>query len=868
MSGSASQVLEQQLLQHSLAIAPMLAPARVYVALCRTLPSEATGGTEVGAGGYTRSAATFSMLSATNAANAGTVEFPVATAAWGTVGFFEVWTAATGGDRLYWGPLVDADGITPVSLNIVAGDIVRLPVGTLSIQVAEQPAVSGGAYMVIATGSTTPRSMQDREARVRNALDYGCVNDGVFDNGPAIRALIPLGGAIYFPKGRYLFNGSYAVVPSNTRIFGDGPGQTVFIAQTLTGGVVDPTFSYMFINNNYSLYGAFDTTPNASHAPYDVNITFEDLSVEVVGHIGAICRFRWAQDVNILNVRSGTTVPTGQRIYSCAFAFLGCDRVLVDNFHAYDVMNALDCWKGNTHFKFTNLVIEQMQDGGNGGAINWQGVGTVNDGEIGDELVISNATFILHNGIALFLDSFSAGSITRNLFLSNIRITQVSGTGGAIIARGLVDKLIIRGMTVTALSGANIGVINIGGYFDGTPSKQTTNMITTTNGSADVVVDFPCDCGVGNYLAISDGAAGPVIGNGVTLNGYYKIKSISGTVAGDTGRFYTITAAMPATSTGPIAAMTRATGYLGAPTNCIVEDVVIEGCGNGGGPLIRITGHGHYVDGIVVRQSYGASPTPLYNTVVSVDADPAHPATMLPCFVGNIVAEPGVGAVPAGYSGDNIIQRAIGIPQPSGNTWSQPVGTDNNAVATTAFATRMLGRTSPTLSDANTTFTSAETGTFYINIIGTLTAQRYVSIPTTGRQQVWAIRNGTTGGFPIGVNGSPSGGPATWIAPGLTQLFWTDGTNMNTLPTQVSQLRIGGTDRNALVVTPNATVSLPITIGASYSGGIQFTSNVGFNSATPLAKPTLSGAWAGNTAGKALATILANYGLITDSSTA
>jgi hypothetical protein len=43
---------------------------------------------------------------------------------------------------------------------------------------------------------------------------------------------------------------------------------------------------------------------------------------------------------------------------------------------------------------------------------------------------------------------------------------------------------------------------------------------------------------------------------------------------------------------------------------------------------------------------------------------------------------------------------------------------------------------------------------------------------------------------------------------------------------------------------------------------------VGFNNTVPIAKPTLSGAWAGNTAGKALATLLASYGLLTDSSTA
>ena len=53
------------------------------------------------------------------------------------------------------------------------------------------------------------------------------------------------------------------------------------------------------------------------------------------------------------------------------------------------------------------------------------------------------------------------------------------------------------------------------------------------------------------------------------------------------------------------------------------------------------------------------------------------------------------------------------------------------------------------------------------------------------------------------------------------------------------------------------------------SGGTHFLTGAGFWNTAPLgSKPTLTGAWAGNTAGKALATLLASYGLLTDSSTA
>jgi hypothetical protein len=60
--------------------------------------------------------------------------------------------------------------------------------------------------------------------------------------------------------------------------------------------------------------------------------------------------------------------------------------------------------------------------------------------------------------------------------------------------------------------------------------------------------------------------------------------------------------------------------------------------------------------------------------------------------------------------------------------------------------------------------------------------------------------------------------------------------------------------------------SQPISI-ARASGAITFIGNMGFNSATPIGKPTITGAKGGNVALAALLTSLANYGLITDSTT-
>jgi hypothetical protein len=119
-----------------LAYGPLTAPVGVFVGLCVTPPTAATGGTEVAGGGYQRMSVRFAAGAAPDlAANAVTIEFPLATANWGTIGHFEIWTAATGGNREYWGPLVDPiDGVTPVTKTITNGDIMRITAGALQVR--------------------------------------------------------------------------------------------------------------------------------------------------------------------------------------------------------------------------------------------------------------------------------------------------------------------------------------------------------------------------------------------------------------------------------------------------------------------------------------------------------------------------------------------------------------------------------------------------------------------------------------------------------------------------------------------------------------------------------------------------------------
>jgi hypothetical protein len=137
MPGSATQWLEQWVLGHTLGFGAMPPTPAVFVGLCTTAPSALAGGTEVAGNGYARQGATFALISTPPniAANTASIEYPAATAAWGTIGWFELWDAVTAGNRLYWGPLVDpTDGVTPITRSITAQDIMRFSAGVIQVQ--------------------------------------------------------------------------------------------------------------------------------------------------------------------------------------------------------------------------------------------------------------------------------------------------------------------------------------------------------------------------------------------------------------------------------------------------------------------------------------------------------------------------------------------------------------------------------------------------------------------------------------------------------------------------------------------------------------------------------------------------------------
>lgn len=127
-----STYLDNILLDLPLGAQAFSAPATVYVALFVVLPIPAgTGGTEATGGSYARVAVT-NNLTNWPAASGGTksngtlIQFPTASAGWGTITGFGIYDAPTSGNLLYFGLLQTAK-------PVLTTDAPSFGVGTLSI---------------------------------------------------------------------------------------------------------------------------------------------------------------------------------------------------------------------------------------------------------------------------------------------------------------------------------------------------------------------------------------------------------------------------------------------------------------------------------------------------------------------------------------------------------------------------------------------------------------------------------------------------------------------------------------------------------------------------------------------------------------
>lgn len=118
--------LANALLNHVVRNIAFTSPTAVFVALYTVAPTASTAGTEVSGGSYARQPIAFAAPSTGDTQNPSLVTFPMATALWGSVVAMGVLDALSGGNLLYFGPLV-----TPKT--VATNDTFTLPISAVAL---------------------------------------------------------------------------------------------------------------------------------------------------------------------------------------------------------------------------------------------------------------------------------------------------------------------------------------------------------------------------------------------------------------------------------------------------------------------------------------------------------------------------------------------------------------------------------------------------------------------------------------------------------------------------------------------------------------------------------------------------------------
>jgi len=139
LSHYASQAVLNALLGKTSNFGALASRPTLYIAASTTAPTEAGGAvTEPSGNGYARVATAPSDWDAASladpsvAANAADIAFDAATGGWGNISHFAVYDAASGGNYIGGGALLDpADDVTPLPRAIATGDALYFAAGDL-----------------------------------------------------------------------------------------------------------------------------------------------------------------------------------------------------------------------------------------------------------------------------------------------------------------------------------------------------------------------------------------------------------------------------------------------------------------------------------------------------------------------------------------------------------------------------------------------------------------------------------------------------------------------------------------------------------------------------------------------------------------
>ena len=123
---SASNYLENKVLDHVLGSSALAQPSALYVALSTGSFNDDASGTELSGNGYARKVVTFGTASSGSISSNSNVEFDTATGDQGTISHFGIFDASSGGNLLYHGAF-------SASKVISTGDVLKIASGSLTV---------------------------------------------------------------------------------------------------------------------------------------------------------------------------------------------------------------------------------------------------------------------------------------------------------------------------------------------------------------------------------------------------------------------------------------------------------------------------------------------------------------------------------------------------------------------------------------------------------------------------------------------------------------------------------------------------------------------------------------------------------------
>ena len=122
---SLSNTFETHTLNYLFTATSVTRPTAWYVALFTSNPDEDASGTEVSGGAYVRQSVAFTV-SGNTASNSAAIEFPTATASYGTVTHIGVFDASSGGNLIAYAALTTSKAID-------TGDVMRINSSDLDV---------------------------------------------------------------------------------------------------------------------------------------------------------------------------------------------------------------------------------------------------------------------------------------------------------------------------------------------------------------------------------------------------------------------------------------------------------------------------------------------------------------------------------------------------------------------------------------------------------------------------------------------------------------------------------------------------------------------------------------------------------------